>query len=72
MLDCHVYSTAYLDLSVNSLTSMIPSEVGLLMKLSKSSVVWLLVVMIVCFSLYSHACLSLFILQLGCLSTAIV
>jgi hypothetical protein len=72
MLACHVYSTAYLDLSVNSLTSMIPSEVELLMKLSKSSVVWLLVVMIVCFSLYSHACLTLFILQLGCLSTAIV
>jgi hypothetical protein len=65
MLACHIHSTAYLSLSYNSLTGTIPSEVGLLSKLSKSNVVWLLVVMIVlCFSLYSHACLSFFILQL--------
>jgi hypothetical protein len=60
------HSTAELYLSVNSLTGTIPSEVGLMSNLSKSSVVWLLVVMIfMCFSLYSHACLSFFILQLG-------
>jgi hypothetical protein len=47
MLACHIHSTAGLSLSSNSLTGTIPSEVGLLTKLSKSSVVWLLVVMIV-------------------------
>jgi hypothetical protein len=47
MLACHIYSTAYLVFSGNYLTGMIPSEVGLLTKLSESSVVWLLVVMIV-------------------------
>jgi hypothetical protein len=47
MLACHIHSTAHLGLSVNSLTGTIPSEVGLLTKLSESSVVWLLVVMIV-------------------------
>jgi hypothetical protein len=52
MLACHVYSTATLDLSVNSLTGTIPSEVGLLTKLSESSVVCLLVVMIVLCVLY--------------------
>jgi hypothetical protein len=41
------HSTAYLSLYNNNLTGTIPSEVGLLTKLSKSSVVWLLVVMIV-------------------------
>jgi hypothetical protein len=49
------HSTAYLYLYVNSLTGTIPnnltgtipSQIGLLTKLSKSSVVWLLVVMIV-------------------------
>ncbi len=41
------HSTADLSLSSNSLTGTIPSEVGLLTKLSESSVVWLLVVMIV-------------------------
>ncbi len=59
MLASHIHSTAYLDLSSNSLMSTIPSEVGLLTKLSESGVVWLLVAMIVmCFSLYFHACLS--------------
>jgi hypothetical protein len=47
MLACHIHSTAYLVLDSNSLTGTIPSEVGLLSKLSESSVVWLLVVMIV-------------------------
>jgi hypothetical protein len=41
------HSTADLYLSYNSLTGTIPSEVGLLTKLSESSSVWLLVVMIV-------------------------
>jgi hypothetical protein len=36
-----------LSFSSNSLMGMIPSEVGLLSKLSESSVVWLLVVMVV-------------------------
>jgi hypothetical protein len=39
--------TAGLSLYSNGLTGTIPSEVGLLTKLGKSSVVWLLVVMIV-------------------------
>jgi hypothetical protein len=47
MLACHIHSTADLWHSSNSLMGMIPSEVGLLTKLSESSVVWLLVVMIV-------------------------
>jgi hypothetical protein len=41
------YSTDRLGLSLNSLMGTIPSELGLLTKLSKSSVVWLLVVMTV-------------------------
>jgi hypothetical protein len=41
------HSTDTLYLSSNSLTGTIPSEVGLLTKLSESSAVWLLVVMIV-------------------------
>jgi hypothetical protein len=41
------HSTDTLYLSLNSLTGTIPTEVGLLTKLSKWSVVWLLVVMIV-------------------------
>jgi hypothetical protein len=41
------HSTDNLDLSVNSLTGTIPSEVGLMSNLGESSVVWLLVVMIV-------------------------
>jgi hypothetical protein len=59
MLACHIHSTASLSLNYNSLTGTIPSQVGLLTTLSESIVVLLLVVMIVmCFSLYSHACLS--------------
>jgi hypothetical protein len=60
MLAFIFYSTAWLSLWGNSLTGTIPSEVVLLTKLSKFSVVWLLVVMIVLscvFLLYSHACL---------------
>jgi hypothetical protein len=41
------HSTAWLSLYSNSLTGTIPSQLGLLMKLSESSVVWLHVVMIV-------------------------
>jgi hypothetical protein len=41
------HSTAVLVLSQNSLMGTIPSQLGLLSKLSESSVVWLLVVMIV-------------------------
>jgi hypothetical protein len=73
MRACHIHSTAGLSLYSNSVKGTIPSEVGLLLKLSESSVVWLLVVMIVLscvFSLYSHACLSFFIKQLGWISTA--
>ncbi len=41
------HSTAILALPTNRLMGMIPSEIGLLTKLSKLSDVWLLVVMIV-------------------------
>jgi hypothetical protein len=41
------HSTDTLSLYSNSLTGTIPSQLGLLTKLSKLSVVWLLVVMIV-------------------------
>jgi hypothetical protein len=65
MLACHIHSKAVLDLWCNSLTGTsltgtIPSQIALMSNLSESSVVWLLVVMIdvMCFSLYSHACLS--------------
>jgi hypothetical protein len=55
---------------------MIPSEVGLMLNLGESSVVWLLVVandfVVMCFSLYSHACLSFFILQLSWIYMTIV
>jgi hypothetical protein len=46
-VSCHFYSTAELYLFDNSLTGTIPSQLGLLTKLSKSSVAWFLVVMIV-------------------------
>jgi hypothetical protein len=72
MLACHIHSADVLDLSANSLTGTIPTEIAL-MSLSKSSVVWVLVVMIVmCVSFYSHACLSFFILQITWISTKIV
>jgi hypothetical protein len=55
------HSKDTLDLSYNSLTGMIPSQIALMSNLGESSVVWLLVVMIVlCFSLYSHACFVIF------------
>ncbi len=52
------HSQDTLDLSDNSLTGTIPSEVGLLTKLSKSSVVWLLVLIIV-LSFFFHCTLVL-------------
>jgi hypothetical protein len=39
-----LHSTAWLDLGDNSLSGTIPSQLGLLSKLSESGVVWLLVV----------------------------
>jgi hypothetical protein len=57
-LFCHIHFTDTLDLSWNSLTGTIPSQIALMSNLSESGVAWLLVVMIVCrvfFSLYSHA-----------------
>jgi hypothetical protein len=47
MLAHHMHSTVNLDLSRNSLTGTIPSEVELMSNLCESSVVSLLVVMIV-------------------------
>jgi hypothetical protein len=47
MLACHIHSTAYLDLSFNSLRGTIPSQIALMSNLSESSVVWFLVAMIV-------------------------
>jgi hypothetical protein len=41
------HSTADFDLSSNSLTGTIPTEIALMLNLCESSVVWLLVVMIV-------------------------
>jgi high-affinity K+ transport system ATPase subunit B len=50
-----------LSLSSNSLTGTIPTEIALMSNLCEYSLVWLLVVIVVmCFSLYSHACLSFF------------
>jgi hypothetical protein len=42
-----LHSTAWLDLAVNNLNGMIPSEIALMSNLGESSVVWLPVVMIV-------------------------
>jgi hypothetical protein len=42
------HATAWLDFFSNNLMGTIPSQIGLLTQLSKSSVVWLLVVRIVC------------------------
>jgi hypothetical protein len=56
------------------LRGTIPSQIALMSNLCESSVVWLLVVMIVvsCFFLYSHVCLSFLILQITWISTAII
>jgi hypothetical protein len=53
------HPTAVLDLSVNSLTGTIPSQIALMSNLCESSVVWLLVVMIVlsCVFLIVLSCL---------------
>jgi hypothetical protein len=59
----------------NSLTGAIPSQLGLLTKLSKSSVVWFLVVMIVLscvFFIVLSCLLVIFILQLTWFSTTII
>jgi hypothetical protein len=76
------HSTAGLDLSGNrysnpdnNLTGTIPSQLGLLPQLSESSIVLFACCndfVVMCFSLYTHACLSFFILQLTWLSPAIV
>jgi hypothetical protein len=52
------HSTAYLDLSVNSLTGTIPSQILLMSKLCECSVVWLLVLM---------DCCHVFFIVLSCL-----
>jgi hypothetical protein len=74
MLACHIHSTAYLSLFGNGLTGTIPSQLGLLTKLSKSSVVWLLVVMIVLCVFHCTLMLAchFYILQLTCLSGTII
>jgi hypothetical protein len=71
----HFHSTARLDLSGNSLTGTIPTEIALLSNLCESSVVWILVLMIVwscVFFIVLSCLLSFFIIQLGCLYGAIV
>jgi hypothetical protein len=70
------HSTDTLSLYSNSLTGTIPSQLGLLTKLSKLSVVFgclfVMICVVMCFSLYSHACMSFFILQICCLSMTII
>jgi hypothetical protein len=41
-----LHSTVYLDLTVNSLTGPIPTEIALLSNLCESSIVWLLFVIL--------------------------
>jgi hypothetical protein len=58
---CTRGSVETLSLSENNLVGTIPNELALLSNLGESSVVSLLVIMIVmCFSLYSHACFVIF------------
>jgi hypothetical protein len=70
------HSTVGLDLSGNSLTGTIPSQIALMSNLGESSVVWLLVGMIVlsCVFFIALSCLllSFFILQIRCGSTTII
>jgi hypothetical protein len=75
MLAFHFHSTARLDLSGNSLTGTIPTEIALLSNLCESSVVWILVLMIVwsCVFFIVLSCLLVIsILQLGWICPAIV
>jgi hypothetical protein len=68
-------STAVLDLSSNSLTGMIPSQIALMSNLCELSVVWLLVVMIVLscvFFIVLSCLLVIFIQKIGWKSTTII
>ncbi len=72
---CTRGSVETLSLSYNNLVGTIPNELGLLSNLSKLSVVWLLVVMIVLscvFFIVLSCLLVIFILQLTCGSPTII
>jgi hypothetical protein len=54
------HSTAWLDLSGNSLKGTIPSQLAMMPNLCESSIVFgclfVMICVVMCFSLYSHAC----------------